>query len=124
MKLRGHAFGFLATVGIGMLLLTPLSMALAETLADIDQDIQSNKTFRTERGDLDAYNIYEGGTDDRLDRKINLLQEAGINPRFYQTGTGARDFTNFYSFTGEVGVTDTKLDLVTTSSWLPGQLEG
>jgi outer membrane autotransporter protein len=118
MKLMGHAFGFLATVGFGILLLTPLPMALAETLADIDQDIQSNKTFRTERGDLDAYNIYEGVTDDRLDRKITLLQEAGINPRFYQTGAGVTDYTNFYSFTGLAGVTDTKLDLVTTNSIL------
>jgi outer membrane autotransporter protein len=101
-----------------MLLLSPPSLALAETLADIDQEVQSNKIFRTDRGNLDAYNIYEGVTNDRLDRKITILQTAGINPRFYQTGAGVRDYTNFYSFTGQIGVTDTKLDLVTTTSTL------
>ena len=116
MKLRGGALRSWAIVGIGMLLLTPLSLAFAETLADIDQEIQSNKTFRTDRGNLDAYNIYEGITNARLNRKISILQASGINARFYQTGSGVTDYTNFYSFTGLAGVTDTKLDLVTTTS--------
>lgn len=116
MKLRGSALRCWGIVGIGMLLLTPLSLVLAETLADIDQEIQSNRTFRTDRGNLDAYNIYEGITNARLDRKISILQTSSINSRFYQTGAGVRDYTNFYSFTSLPGVTDTKLDLVTTTS--------
>ena len=118
MKLPGCAFRSLVSVCIGMLLLTPLPLVLAETLADIDYEIQSNKTFRATRGNLDAYNIYEGVNNARLDRKITIFQDVGINPRFYQTGSGVRDYTNFYSFTGEVGVTDTKLDIVTTNSTL------
>ena len=117
MKIIGCAFGILASVCLGMLL-TPLPLVSAETLADIDQEIQSNKTFRADRGNLDADNIYEGVTNDRLDRKILILQDAGINPRFYQTGAGVRDYTNFYSFTDKIGVTDTKLDIVTTPSTL------
>lgn len=96
----------------------PLSLASAETLADIDLQIQTNPAFKAEPDGYDAYNIYEGVTDSRLDRKISILQAAGINPRFFQTGDGTRDYTNFYSFTGRVGVTDTRLDLVTTNSTL------
>ncbi len=118
MKLRGGAFRLLASVCIGMLLLTPCSLVLAETLADIDQEIQSNKDFRTDRGTLDAYNIYEGITDARLDRKISILQTSDINSRFFQTGSRVTDYTNFYSFTSLAGVTDTKLDLVTTTTTL------
>ena len=118
MKLKDCIFHSLVSVCFGVLLQTPCSLVLAETLADIDQEIQSNKNFRTDRGNLDAYNIYEGVTNDRLDRKIIILHDAGIHPRFYQTGSGATDYTNFYSFTNLVGITDTKLDIVTTTSTL------
>ena len=93
-------------------------LALAATLSDIDQEIQADKAFKTDRGGLDAYNIYQGVTNGRLDRKVEILQGAGVHPRFYQTGAGIRDYTNFYSFTGQAGVTDTKLDLVTGESTL------
>lgn len=104
--------GFLA----GLMPLLPPTSALAETLAQIDQEIATDTSFKTDRGGLDAYNINAGITNSRLDRKINILGGAGINPRFYQSGNGVRDYTNFYSFTGRVGVTDTKLDIVTTES--------
>lgn len=94
----------------------PLSLAKAETLADIDAEIQANRTIKADRGGLDAYNIYEGVTNSRLDRKITILQSSGVSPWFYKSGTGTTNYTNFYSFTSLPGVTDTALDLVTTTS--------
>lgn len=118
MKVLGWVLCFLVSVGLGMLLL-PLPPAVADTLAAIDQQIQSDKTFRTDRGGLDAYHIYNGVTNVLLDRKIALLPST-VNPRFYQTGgaTPVRDYTYFYSFTSLAGVTDTRLDLVTTTATL------
>lgn len=113
-RLASPIVGFLA----GLVPLVPLSSASAETLAQIDREIATDTSFKTDRGGLDACNIYTGVTDSRLDRKTNILAGAGINPRFYQSGSGARDYTNFYSFTGRAGVTDTKLDIVTTESTL------
>jgi len=101
-----------------MYLLLSTSSASAETLADIDREIQSIPTFKRDRGGLDAFNIYEGVTDSRLDRKIAILANAGINPRFFQKADGSRDYANFYSFTSMAGVTDTKLDTLTTDSKL------
>lgn len=118
MKIMGRISYPLAGLLIGLHLLLPLSLASAETLADIDREIQTDPTIKTEPDGFDAYNIYEGVTDSRLDRKITILQAAGVNPRFFQTGDGNRDYTNFYSFTGRAGVTDTRLDLVTTDSTL------
>lgn len=103
--------GFL--IGMGLL---PLALATAETLADIDQEIQSNQAIKTDRGGLDAYNIYQGVTNDRLERKVAILEQVAIHPRFYQTGDGARDYTNFYSFTSRPGFTDTTLDIVVTDA--------
>lgn len=97
------------------LLVTCLNVS-AETLADIDAEIQTDKNIQTHRPGLDAYNIYDGVTNSRLDRKIIILQAAGIHPRFYQNSAGGTDYTNFYSFTSLTGVTDTKLDLVTTTA--------
>ena len=99
--------------GMGLL---PPAPATTETLADIDQEVQGNQAIKTDRGGLDAYNIYEGVTNDRLDRKIAILQQVDIHPRFYQAGNGTREYTNFYSFTSRSGVTDTKLDIVGTDA--------
>jgi outer membrane autotransporter protein len=100
-----------------IMFLLPLPNASAETLADIDAEIQTNKTIKTDRGGYDAYNVYEGVTNSRLDRKIEIIKAAGgVSPRFYQNGAGGADYTNFYSFTSLVGVTDTKLDIVKTSA--------
>ncbi|MDK9707263.1 MAG: autotransporter domain-containing protein [Desulforhopalus sp.] len=101
-----------------LMALSPLPPAVAETLAEIDQEIQADPSIKTDRGGLDAYNIYQGVTTSRLDRKINILAGSGINPRFYQSADGVRDYSNFYSFTGRAGATDTKLDIVTTESSL------
>ena len=107
---------YTSVFAVFMLLLLFCPLASAETLADIDAEIQTDKTIRTHRPGLDAYNIYDGVTNVRLDRKITILQAAGIHPRFYQNSAGVTDYTNFYSFTGLTGVTDSKLDLVTTTS--------
>lgn len=93
----------------------------AETLANIDAEIQTNQTIQTHRPGLDAYNIYDGVTDARLDRKIVILKTTNVNSRFYQRwdntlGAYVAVYDNFYSFTGTAGVTDTKLDLVTTTA--------
>ncbi|OGR18983.1 MAG: hypothetical protein A2X81_17165 [Desulfobacterales bacterium GWB2_56_26] len=104
------------TLLLTIYLLLPASFASAETLADIDQEIQSEPSFKTYSGGLDAFNIYDGVTDSRLNRKIAILMNADINPRFFQTADGSRDYSNFYSFTSTAGVTDTKLDIVTTDS--------
>lgn len=101
---------------VGLNLLLPLPLASAETLSDIDLEIQANRTIKIDLGVYDAYNIYEGVTDSRLDRKILILRDAGVNTRFFQKGDGATDYTNFYSFTSLNGVTDTELGLVTTDS--------
>lgn len=88
----------------------------AESLPDIDKEIQADSSLRADRAGLDSYNIYDGVTTSRLDRKIKILQAKGINPRFYQTSDGRRDYTNFYSFTSTAGVTDTGFTLTTTDS--------
>jgi outer membrane autotransporter protein len=103
------------------LLLIACPTVSAETLADVDADIQTNKTIQTHRPGLDAYNIYDGVTDARLDRKITILKTTSVNSRFYQRWDSTLSvyvpvYDNFYSFTGTVGVTDTKLDLVTTTT--------
>lgn len=106
------------TLLLTIYLLLSAGLAAAETLADIDKEIQAWPTFKTDRGGLDAFNIYEGVTDSRLERKIALLAKAGVHSRFFQNADGSRDYANFYSFTGTAGVTDTKLDLVTTTDTL------
>ena len=93
----------------------------AETLADVDAAIQADKTIQTHRAGLDAYNIYDGVTNFQLDRKITIIKATSVNSRFYQRwdntlGAYVAVYDNFYSFTGTVGVTDTKLDLVTTAT--------
>lgn len=98
--------------------LMPAWLSSAETLSDVDREIQAEPTIKSDRDGLDAWNIYEGVTDSRLHRKIAILAGAGIHPRFYQTADGHRDYTNFYSFTSTIGFTDTKLDVVTTASSL------
>jgi outer membrane autotransporter protein len=118
MKMVCRISSSLAGLLIGLHLLLPPSLASAETLAEIDREIQASPAFKAEPDGFDAYNIYEGVTNSRLDRKISILLAAGINPRFFQTADGSRDYTNFYSFTGRAGVTDTRLDLVTTNSTL------
>ena len=90
--------------------LAPPSPAGAETLADIDAEIQSDKTLVRVAGQ-DAYNVYAGVTNGRLDRKITILTAAGIT-----TFASAGHYSNFYSFTGTYGVTDTKIDIVTTTA--------
>ncbi len=109
----------IASVVIGFVIgtcLQPIPAATAETLAAIDQEIQSNQAIKTDREGLDAFNIYEGVTIDRMERKVRLLAQSDIHPRFYQTGDGVRDYTNLYSFTSRPGVTDTKLDVVRTDA--------
>ena len=88
-----------------------LPTAMAETLADIDAEIQGNRSVQTHRSGLDAYNIYDGVTNSRLDRKWAILQAAGVSSYFLTS-----NYANFYSFTSTAGVTDTKLDMVTTTS--------
>jgi outer membrane autotransporter protein len=102
-------------------LLLACPVASAETLADIDAEIQTDKTIQTNRAGLDAYNIYDGVTNARLDRKIVILKTTSVNSRFYQRwdstlGAYVAVYDNFYSFTGTAGVTDTKLDVVTTTT--------
>ena len=118
MKIMSHMSYPLAGLLIILHLFLPLSLVSAETLDEIDREIQTNPVFEAEPDGYDAYHIYEGVTKSRLDRKIAILLAAGINPRFFQKADGSRDYTNFYSFTGRAGVTDTRLDLVTTNSTL------
>jgi hypothetical protein len=99
---------------LGLLSLLYLPAASAESLSDIDREIQADSTLRIDRGGLDGHNVYEGVTTSRLDRKIKILQAAGINSRFHETSDGLRDYTSFYSFTSTTGVTDTGLTLTTT----------
>ena len=82
----------------------------AETLADIDAEIQTDKTLVRVAGQ-DAADVYAGVTNSRLDRKIAVLNSAGVT-NFAYTGS----YSNFYSFTGLAGVTDTQLEIVTTTS--------
>ena len=101
--------------------LLPFPLASAETLADIDAEIQSDKTIEIHRAGYDAYNIYKGVTDSRLDRKIELIKAAGgVSERFYYDSDDKEkrkiDYRNFYSFTSIIGVTDTKLDIIKTTA--------
>lgn len=93
-----------------MACLFPLQLASAETLAEVDAEIQTNKTLVRVPGQS-AYNVYAGVTDSRLERKRLILNTSGIN-NFASLG----NYSNFYSFTGLAGVTDTQLSVVTTSS--------
>ena len=90
--------------------LFPGPSASAETLADVDAEIQLNKTLVRVPGQ-DAYNVYAGVNNALLDRKIAILNASGIT-KFASTGS----YSNFYSFTGLAGVTDTQLSVVTTTS--------
>ena len=90
--------------------LLPVQAASAETLADVDAEIQTDKTLIRVAGQ-DAYNVYEGVTNPRLDRKIAILTAAGVK-NFASAGS----YSNFYSFTGLAGVTDTQLAVLTASS--------
>ena len=103
------------------LIWVPTPKAMAETLADIDAEIQGNRSIQIHRSGLDAYNIYDGVTNSRLDRKIDILRTTSVSSRFYQRwDTDLNQYVpvydNFYSFTGLAGVTDTKLELVTTAA--------
>jgi len=104
-----------AILCLSLLSLLYLPAVSAESLSDIDKEIQADSSLRIDRGGLDAHNIYQGVTTSRLDRKIKILQDADIHPRFYQTSDGLRDYTNFYSFTNTVGVTDTGFTLTITA---------
>ena len=75
---------------MAIMFLFPLSLVSAETLADIDAEIQSNRTIKTDRGGYDAYNIYEGVTTDRLVRKWTILNAAGVSSYFLTA-----DYKNF-----------------------------
>ena len=107
---RKLATAIFALIVAGLIwLLTP--KAMAETLADIDAEIQGNRSIQIHRSGLDAYNIYDGVTNSRLDRKWTILNAAGVSSYFLTA-----DYKNFYSFTSTAGVTDTKLDIVTTAA--------
>jgi len=90
--------------------LFPVQPASAETLADVDAEIHTDKTLVRVPGQT-ADNVYAGVTNSRLDRKIAILNAAGIT-HFASVG----NYSNFYSFTGLAGVTDTQLSVVTTTS--------
>ena len=90
--------------------LAPPCPAGAETLAQIDAEIQADKTLGRVAGQ-DAYNVYAGVTDARLERKRTILTAAGVT-KFASLGS----YGNFYSFTGAYGFTDTKIDIVTTTA--------
>ena len=79
--------------------LFPAKSASAETLADVDALIQADKTLVRVPGQV-AYNVYAGVTTPLLDRKIAILNAAGVT-HFASAGS----YSNFYSFTGLAGVT-------------------
>ena len=117
---RKLATAIFALIVAGLIWL-PMPKAMAETLADIDAEIQGNRSIQIHRSGLDAYNIYDGVTNSRLDRKIDILRTTSVSSRFYQRwDTDLNQYVpvydNFYSFTGLAGVTDTKLELVTTAA--------
>lgn len=96
------------------LALFPFLPVSAETLATIDAEIQNGNTTLTRIAGQAAYNVYSdvtGNPNSFLDRKIAILQAAGIT-NFASSG----NYSNFYSFTGQAGVTDTKIDIITTTS--------
>lgn len=96
--------------------LSPLTPAAAETLADVDADIQGGDTTPTRIAGQAAYNVYTdvtGNPNSFLNRKIVILNAAGIT-NFASVGS----YNNFYSFTGRAGFTDTNIDIVTTASAL------
>ena len=86
----------------------------AETLADVDADIQRGNTSPIRIAGQAAVNVYtdvSGNPNVLLERKVAILREAGIT-NFASSGA----YSNFYSFTGKMGYTDTKIDLVTTQA--------
>jgi outer membrane autotransporter protein len=91
--------------------LAPPCPAAAETLADIDAVIQAGDKTLVRVPGQDAYNVYQGIDTGLLDRKIAVLTAAGI-----ATFASAGHYGNFYSFTGLAGVTDTKIEIVTTTA--------
>ncbi len=114
MKTMWRLLPSLAVLCLSLMSLLYSPAASAESLSDIDREIQAQSSLTTDRGGLDGYNIYEGVTASRLNRKITILQAAGVNRRFYETFDGRREYTNFYSFTSTAGVTDTGFTLTTT----------
>ncbi|MHC1760949.1 MAG: autotransporter outer membrane beta-barrel domain-containing protein [Negativicutes bacterium] len=105
---------------IAIMFMLPFPLASAETMADIDAEIQTDRTLKRDSR-YDAYNIYAGVTDPRLDRKIDILKTTGVSNRFYQRWDSGLNqyvpvYDNFYSFTSLAGVTDTQLDIATTAA--------
>lgn len=81
MNILRRVFSTGLVVLMGIMLFLPLPIASAETLADIDAEIQTDRTL-TRDSRYDAYNIYAGVTDPRLDRKIEILKTTGVSNRF------------------------------------------
>ena len=79
---RKLATAIFALIVAGLIWL-PTPKAMAETLADIDAEIQGNRSIQTHRSGLDAYNIYDGVTNSRLDRKWTILNAAGVSSYFF-----------------------------------------
>ncbi|HWR39916.1 MAG TPA: autotransporter domain-containing protein [Patescibacteria group bacterium] len=112
MKAAGKRKTVLTALFMLAVLLTPWGSVAAETLADVDAEIQSDPTPVRVSGQ-DAYNVYQGVTPARLIRKLNVLTASGV-VNFASAG----NLNNFYSFTGLAGVTDTKIEVKTTTSSL------
>ena len=113
---------FIVIVAIAVLFFSvPVSYAgINDDLHLIDVQIQSQPNPVRVTGQA-AYNVYEGVTQSRLAAKIALLKTTSISNRFYQKWDTTLSqyvpvYDNFYSFTGLAGVTDTKLDVVTTAA--------
>ena len=104
---------FLACAVLGFALMASLNAGWNEDLAAIDTQIHTATTPTYRQGD--AANVLPGVTTALLEQKRLILVSAGFTWFAPATTTGTYDYTNFFSFTGTLGQTDTQLGVVETT---------
>jgi outer membrane autotransporter protein len=89
---------------------TPVSADWNADLAAIDAQIRAVSGAAWQHGN--AVNVLPGVTDVLLEQKRQILVGAGFTWFAPASAAGGYDYGNFYSFTGEAGLTDTRLSIV------------
>ena len=103
----------LLLMAVGLLQPTPAQAGWNDDLAAIDVQIRAVTGATYQQGN--AVNVLPGVTTAVLEQKRLILVDAGFTWFAPAGGTGAYDYANFFSFTGQAGQTDTQLRIVETT---------
>lgn len=93
---------------------SPAQAGWNDELAAIDAQIRAVPGTTYQQGN--AVNVLPGVTTAVLEQKRLILVDAGFTWFAPAGSTGAYDYANFFSFTGQAGQTDTQLRIVETTS--------